>query len=80
MLGADMRPRVPVALLFVEIFYFSQRVASGYSRRIELPRAVGTSPAYEILRLNPHQFGVRSEGLAAWESHHTPPIRGQMVL
>jgi hypothetical protein len=58
--GAEMSCKVFIAPLLVVPLHFIERVAGGYSRRIEHPRAFGATPAPKTLSFDPYQFAVHT--------------------
>jgi hypothetical protein len=63
-LGANMPLKLTVALPLVVLVSFGYGLACWKTQRVELPCAIGTSPASEKLVFDPHHLAVRCEALA----------------
>jgi len=56
MIGANMQPKLLVALQPEVPHRFAQRFASGRARRVEDPGALGTTPTPKTVMFDPYQF------------------------
>jgi hypothetical protein len=65
MIGTDVQLKLVVTFLFVLLFYFRKGVANRNTGGVELPSALRTNPAHEMLSLDPHQFRMGGEGPTA---------------
>jgi hypothetical protein len=58
MLSANMGCKFFPAPPFVVLLHLIERIADGWSRRIEHPRAFGATPAKKTLFFDPYQFAL----------------------